>query len=507
MKEIVGSILRRKAFEIAEQTITSLTHQNKMMTAFIGNSEHSCTYLVFVEILHLLLNAIQSGNMKEFSMKAKTMSQSTVQYNIPIRHILANFRQFRQTVLRETQKHAETFTSLEDYQELLSVERLLQEYLDQFIEMFVCDYEYFMQAEPMAKKSLLKDEEWFDEMVSNELAQVIRLSQDIAVLIIDENLRIKEVNHALAEFLNVDRDKLIGENIDDIFKPHAHQRFVQWVVERGESGHYITEIVGKLCTVSTKPIYMQGELWGAIAIIRDLTRFKTLEDELNKREALASVGQLAAGMAHEIRNPLTSIKGFIQLLREQTGTNEGNAYFPVILSEIERIDGLINDVLVLARYRDDQMVSEDFQIIEEVIGVIRLLEPELNRHGISINLKVDTKTTWIHGYRARIKQVLLNLMKNALEALAEQGTMISVHVFSTIHQVVVSVEDDGLGIPVEVRDQLFVPFFTTKSEGSGLGLSTTKRIVDDHGGEIIADNSEVYGGARFEVRLPLLSGK
>ncbi|MFP3513437.1 histidine kinase dimerization/phospho-acceptor domain-containing protein, partial [Peribacillus sp. SIMBA_075] len=96
-------------------------------------------------------------------------------------------------------------------------------------------------------------------------------------------------------------------------------------------------------------------------------------EELSKREALAAVGQLAAGMAHEIRNPLTSIKGFIQLIREQGTTSRNDSYFSVILTEIERIDGLLNDVLVLARYRDDNIVSERFLVMDELYGVLRLL--------------------------------------------------------------------------------------------------------------------------------------
>lgn len=505
MMEDIGSILRKKSFAIAEQTITSLPDPNKVMTVFAGDIEHTHTYSIFIEVLHLLVDAVDTGSTKDLSAKAQSLSHFIVLHKIPIRHILIHFRQFRQSILNELCTITDTFTSQEEYRELLRIERTIQEYLDCFIEMFVCSYEYMSQDSSMSARLFANDEKWFHDVVSKELSEVIMLSQDIAVLIIDKNLKIKEVNHALTEILHVDRAEIIGENIDEIFKPHAHQRFAQWVIERGESGHYVTEVGGKWSTVSTKPIYIEGELWGAIAVVRDLTQYKALEDELSKREALASVGQLAAGMAHEIRNPLTSIKGFIQLLREQTRTKTAETYFHVILGEIERIDGLINDVLVLARYRDDQMVSEDFQVIEEVIGVIRLLEPELNRRGISIQLKVDTTATWIHGYRARIKQVFLNLIKNALEALVERGTGIYVHVFSTINQVVVSVEDDGVGISDEVKAQLFVPFFTTKSEGTGLGLSTSQRIVSDHGGEIYADDSAQYGGARFEVRLPLLA--
>jgi signal transduction histidine kinase len=228
-----------------------------------------------------------------------------------------------------------------------------------------------------------------------------------------------------------------------------------------------------------------------------------IQEEMSKREALAAVGQLAAGMAHEIRNPLTSIKGFIQLLREQTSSDVTEPYFSVILTEIERIDGLLNDVLVLARYRDDNLVPERFQVMEEVCAVIRLLEPESNRRGIRIELTNNTSDLYVYGYRPRIKQAILNILKNSLEAMVSKGSLVQVTVEATVDQAVITVEDDGPGLSSEVKKNLFVPFFTTKQDGTGLGLSTTQRIVIDHGGEIFADNSPQLGGARFEVRLPI----
>ncbi|MFD2371491.1 nitrogen regulation protein NR(II) [Brevibacillus sp. GCM10020057] len=343
----------------------------------------------------------------------------------------------------------------------------------------------------------------FTKVAEQELVQLVLQSQDMAVLMIDRHMNIIEANVALAKLFQVDRDQIIGKNIDEIFCPRESERYVQWVFERGQCGHYVAEYNSQWTTVSTSPIYHKGELWGAIAVFRKLTDNKRYEEELTKREALAAVGQLAAGMAHEIRNPLTSIKGFIQLLKEQRETTRTDTYFSVILTEIERIDGLLNDVLVLARYRDDKIVSEYFPVMEELYGVIRLLEPEANRRGIKLELQVASGEWYIYGYRSRIKQAFLNILKNAFEALANQGSLVSVSVFATINQVVITVEDDGKGLSADAKQNLFVPFYTTKQDGTGLGLSTTQRIINDHGGEIFADNSSRLGGARFEIRLPL----
>lgn len=346
-------------------------------------------------------------------------------------------------------------------------------------------------------------EEYFSEVAEQELVQLVLKSNDIAVLMIDRQKNIIEANYELARLFRVDRDQIIGRNIDEAFCPHDSERFVQWVIERGQSGHYVAEYNSQWTTVSTSPIYRNGELCGAIAVMRNITDSKRYEEELTKREALAAVGQLAAGMAHEIRNPLTSIKGFIQLLREQGDNKRRESYFSVILTEIERIDGLLNDVLVLARYRDDKIVSERFLVMEEVYGVVRLLEPEANRRGIRLELQIGQGDWYIYGHRPRIKQAFLNILKNAFEALMGKGTLVRVSVFASINQVVITVEDDGIGLSEEAKQNLFVPFYTTKQEGTGLGLSTTQRIINDHGGEIFADDSPKLGGARFEIRLPL----
>ncbi|MGX5763310.1 sensor histidine kinase [Brevibacillus parabrevis] len=110
---------------------------------------------------------------------------------------------------------------------------------------------------------------------------------------------------------------------------------------------------------------------------------------------------------------------------------------------------------------------------------------------------------YVFGYRSRIKQAILNIMKNAFEALLTQGSVVRVTVYASISQVVIVVEDNGPGLSPACLENLFVPFYTTKQEGTGLGLSTTQRIIADHGGEIFAENSPRLNGARFEIRLPL----
>src|SRR5690606_13040489 len=128
-------------------------------------------------------------------------------------------------------------------------------------------------------------------------------------------------------------------------------------------------------------------------------------------------------------------------------------------------------------------------VLEELHSVVRLLEPEANRRGIRLEVEATEGNWQVKGHRARMKQVFLNLLKNALEAIHFGGQLVLVQVRVTGKDIVFTIEDDGPGLSDEIKKNLFIPFYTTKAEGTGLGLSMTQRIIADHGGRISADNS------------------
>lgn len=502
MKKRIRKHLTSLAPGLAAKAYDLLSDHNRISAMIL--EERSYTLSLLETFILSLVDFMETGSRERAVEQTTEIARFRAKQGIPLVCVLERVRLCRDTLIEQIRRdgHRLIFTE-EERLELYQIQLDLYELVDALMDVFV---HIFEEEETQRKQLELQDEstkERFSQVAEQELVQLVLQSTDIAVLIIDRHLRIVEANYSFAELQQVDRAQIIGKHIDEIFRPRENERFVQWVIERGQSGHYVAEINGTLTTVSTSPIYHKGDLWGAISVMRNITDSKPYEDELSKREALAAVGQLAAGMAHEIRNPLTSIKGFIQLLKEQSETPENSSYFSVILTEIERIDGLLNDVLVLARYRDDKMNAERFLIMDEVLGVIRLLEPESNRRGIRLELKWSGEEWYIYGYRARIKQVVLNILKNAMEALATKGTMVRITVYASINQVVLTVEDDGPGLEEQVLKNLFVPFYTTKPDGTGLGLSTTQRIILDHGGEIFAENSSQLGGARFEVRLPI----
>lgn len=501
MKNRIRTYLTHLAPVLAAEMLSFLSNGHQGIASTREECTHPKSWLV--QLIARLAETVETEDYDGWENHVREFASTCAKQGMSLLFVMERLRVCRDKVLEHLNRDSDALMlTVEDrivfYQIQLQLYQVVDLAVAHLLEKGQLDREREDSSIPPSDQGDL-----YSEVAEQELVQLVLQSSDIAVLMIDRHMKIIEANYALARLFQVDREKILGTNIDETFCPHESERFVQWVIERGQSGHYVAEYNAQWTTVSTSPIYHAGEVWGAIAVLRNLTDNKRYEEELTKREALAAVGQLAAGMAHEIRNPLTSIKGFIQLLREQGEPNRSESYFSVILTEIERIDGLLNDVLVLARYRDDKIVTEHFPVMEEINGVIRLLEPEANRRGIKLELHIADGDWYIIGYRSRIKQAFLNILKNAFEALVNRGSLVSITVFASIHQVVITVEDDGQGLSDATLQNLFVPFFTTKQEGTGLGLSTTQRIINDHGGEIFADNSPRLGGARFEIRLPL----
>lgn len=253
--------------------------------------------------------------------------------------------------------------------------------------------------------------------------------------------------------------------------------------------------------VTYVPMYRSGIVEGIYAIVQDITARKSAERELQQTqerirqaEKLAVVGELAAGIAHEIRNPLTSIKGFLQLSHSKFGTD----YIEVMLREVERINEITNELLLLAK---PQMEAYHKESISDIVqNVITLMQPEANLHGVILHVNVPTNLHSIVCNRSQLKQVFINLIKNSIEAMP-QGGNITINAVSSPDGVTIKVTDDGLGIPLDRLDKLGEPFYTTKDRGTGLGLMVTYRIIQNHHGTIRV-SSQRGQGTTFKIFLP-----
>jgi len=256
-----------------------------------------------------------------------------------------------------------------------------------------------------------------------------------------------------------------------------------------------------------------GEPGGYVAIFQDVTDVVKMEQELRRSSRLAGVGELAASIAHEIRNPLAAISGSVELLRSGEG-EDGARLMDIVLREIGRLDALIRDFLQYARPAPPKLEAVALAGLFE--DVVRMLEPSLPP-GVRLEREADPGAAALAD-PTQLRQVLWNLVRNALEALDGPGVVrLSASRVAGPPQagpadgrkrgaegpgsVEIVVADTGRGIALADLERIFDPFYTTKPEGTGLGLPTVHRIVESHGGALSVE-SQTGVGTRFRVRLP-----
>jgi signal transduction histidine kinase len=224
-------------------------------------------------------------------------------------------------------------------------------------------------------------------------------------------------------------------------------------------------------------------------------------EKLSKQQHLATIGQIAASIAHDIRNPLTSIQGFIQLIERQERRESYQEYYKIIRSEITRIDSLIREVLVLSKSHTMDMEDwEEVDLADLLQRLVTLMEPDSIKTNIEVELRLE-RNPQVLGSEEKLHQVFMNMIRNAFEAVVNNGS-IRISLTEQSGEAAVRIQDTGTGIPENKLEYLFTPFFTTKEEGTGLGLSICQSIIKAHGGNIEARNRP-GGGAEFTVTLPV----
>jgi PAS domain S-box-containing protein len=256
---------------------------------------------------------------------------------------------------------------------------------------------------------------------------------------------------------------------------------------------------------------------GAMAMIYDLAQIKRLEENVQRADRLSSIGTMAAGMAHEIKNPLVSIKTFTQLLPSRYNDDDFRSTFSAVVPvEVERINTIVSRLLDFARSKPVRFESQNLRCIIE--GVLTLVENETRKEHITVETEWPDRPVEVYGDEHQLHQLFLNLILNGIEALrATEGGVLRIEArHDSMHMqragqatlfdaecVRMSITDTGCGIDPENMKNLFNPFYTTKVEGSGLGLAVVHGIVTEHGGEI--EVCSAPGDTTFSVTLPLAS--
>nr|WP_246055323.1 ATP-binding protein [Pseudalkalibacillus caeni] len=247
--------------------------------------------------------------------------------------------------------------------------------------------------------------------------------------------------------------------------------------------------------------FSNGERNGLVTIGRDVTQLKQTEAILRNREKLSVAGELAAGIAHEIRNPLTSVRGFLQFMKEMDKPSPD--HFDIMSIELDRINEIVSELLVLSKPQ-----SKSFKFVEintHLQKVINLL----NHEALITKAKIDThfegKKLIIFGDEDSLKQAFINIIKNAIEAMPSGGE-INVQTEIKNNEVSITIKDNGIGIPKERLARIGEPFYTLKEKGMGLGMTITNKIIEEHKGSLKIE-SEVNVGTTVTVSLPVSEEK
>ncbi|MFY0543184.1 PAS domain-containing sensor histidine kinase [Brevibacillus sp. H7] len=240
-----------------------------------------------------------------------------------------------------------------------------------------------------------------------------------------------------------------------------------------------------------------GEVEHVVVVARDVTERRRAEDLLRNSDKLSVLGELAAGIAHEIRNPLTSLKGFIQLLQSERSANEH--YLQIMLSEIDRITFITSELLLLAK--PQALHYRQHALLPILQSVMKLLEPQANLKNIRFHICFSADSLFITCEEYQIKQVFINIIKNGIEAMPSGG-ILTIDVRVEADEVMIRFIDEGNGIPKEVIPKLGEPFYSTKEKGTGLGLMVSYKIIRDHRGRI-AISSSIGQGTTVEIRMPI----
>jgi two-component system sensor histidine kinase HydH len=254
-----------------------------------------------------------------------------------------------------------------------------------------------------------------------------------------------------------------------------------------------------LSVSATRLISDDGEDLGAVFILRDLREIKELQERVVRSERLAALGSLAAGVAHEIRNPLSSIKGFAQFfLKKNPAGSQDHKYSEVMIQEVERLDRVISNLLDYAKPHEP--VKDKASLAAVIHRSIALVQDDADAQGVELAVEIEEGMSPVQVDRDQITQVLLNIALNGLDAM-QKGGRLAIRCFQEKRSIIVEIEDTGHGISQEELPQIFNPFYTTKKTGTGLGLAIAHRIIENHGGTLSV-RSTSKSGTIFRIALP-----
>ncbi len=355
-----------------------------------------------------------------------------------------------------------------------------------------------------------------DELATQNrfMANILRDSAD-AIITMDSNDVITSWNKGAESIFGYLASEMINRSVAIIVPPELREaRELEQISQRfraqGAIRSYQTERITKdgkrIKVIFTRTAILDdsGKVIGSSVVLKDVTAYKNLEKQLAYAEHLATLGELSAGLAHEIKNPLAGIKGAIDVIRDSMSPTDGHReILGDVIHEVDRIDKIVRDLLNYAKPKPPSHSS--INLPEMVQRIVTMTRTTSKNEALSIEVKQLTEIPPFTGDEIQLEQVLLNLLLNSQNAIVSAGNIqVLLSYINEEKAIHMEVNDDGPGIPEEAQKRIFQPFFTTRTDGTGLGLAICHKNVQYHGGTIEV-HSQVGRGTTFVVTIPLLN--
>ena len=337
---------------------------------------------------------------------------------------------------------------------------------------------------------------------------------DDAVVSVDNRGMIKTFNRKSEEIFGKKKEEVVNRDCQKVLnlKEQGECIFRKCLSEKKNIDKEIVleeeGLTKKILEVSTSFLTDEsGEITGLVGVIRDVTELKDLNEEIARNKRLAALGKLSAGIAHEIRNPLSSIRGLAQFISGSLSpADERKADLKTIIQEVDRLNNLVFQILDYAKVKKLNLTSFSFNSL--LTEVVELFKQEISDKRIEFTLELSPEISLVQADRDQLRQMLMNIIINALQAIPQEGEIKIETEKSVLKEepaIKLVIEDNGEGIADKDLNQIFDPFFSTRAQGSGLGLSIVYRIVESHQGEIKVE-SKVGKGTKFIIFLPQRGG-
>lgn len=335
-------------------------------------------------------------------------------------------------------------------------------------------------------------------------------SMPLGIVTIDMSGNINIINQTAKLYLNLTRygqQEIVGRNFAEIIDKDStivgilnDSLSKGFVFENFEIYNKKNKMTFEITTFQFKN--SEGARLGIAMFVRDISKMRQMEEHIRRTDRLSAVGELASGIAHEIRNPLTGIKMMIQIIDKEIEKRDAqrNPYTRAILDEINRLDNIISNLLNFARPSKPEFC--DTPIVEVIESTLFILQSKIDSQSVTVIREYPEYPLMIKCDPSQIKQVIFNICQNAIQAMNDNSNkIIKISAREDENNYLLAISDTGCGIPSDYYNQIFNPFFTTKDNGTGLGLSIVHRILEEHGASIVVD-SEMGRGSTFTIKLP-----